>query len=493
MQDQFDGLDAFQPVEPSLLYATFSTRGRPVFRNPAWEAIFGAEPDPWARLSDDDRLLAGQYLKEAVGGSLVTNEIIPVNTSFRDEPMPVLLNFFPVQNPEAPKRTIAVTVTGEVLAEPTSWTASQTQRHRLESLGRMTMGIVHDVNNLLSTVIGYTELMKSEKADINRPGYFDEHIRMIEQAAVDGAGLVARIQQYIRQEKHTRFEPIDLNTLLNDCISLTRPYWFNEPRRQGIAIQTVVEEQPIPPIMGSATELREVFVNLILNAVQAMPRGGSIRLRTSYDKAKGVVVQVSDTGTGMSERVMRRIFEPLFTTKGEHGTGMGLAVSYGIIQEHEGRITVDSKPGKGTTFELVFPAVATTVSDEPVATCRSVEKKARILVVDDDAKVRSVLVKLLNLKGHVVDEVASGMEALDVLTAKTFDIVFTDHGMPEMNGRRLAAEIRTRFPELPIVLVTGDTEIHEDDPNIDHTIAKPFKLDTLQETIQKLVREGISE
>ena len=172
---------------------------------------------------------------------------------------------------------------------------------------------------------------------------------------------------------------------------------------------------------------------------------------------------------------------------------MGLAVSYGIIQEHEGRITVDSKPGKGTTFELVFPAVATTVSDEPVATCRSVEKKARILVVDDDAKVRSVLVKLLNLKGHVVDEVASGMEALDVLTAKTFDIVFTDHGMPEMNGRRLAAEIRTRFPELPIVLVTGDTEIHDDDPNIDHTIAKPFKLDTLQETIQKLVREGISE
>lgn len=491
MQDHDNGLDAFQAVEPRLLYATFSNEGRPVFRNPAWESIFGSEPDPWSRLSGDDRLLAEQYLNDAGKGILATNEIIPVNTSFRDEPMPVLLNFFPVQDPGAPAQTIAITVTGEVLAEPSSWTASQTQRHRLESLGRMTMGIVHDVNNLLSTVIGYTELMKTEKIDLTNPGYFDEHIRMIEQAAFDGAGLVARIQQYIRQEKHTRYESIDLNTLLNDCISLTRPYWFNEPRRQGIAIQTVVEEKTIPQIMGSATELREVFVNLILNAVQAMPHGGSIRLRTSHEKGRGVVVQVSDTGTGMSERVRRRIFEPLFTTKGDQGTGMGLAVSYGIIKEHEGSITVESQPGKGTTFELVLPVATSTAPDEPLATCQAPEKKARVLVVDDDPKVRSVLVKLLHLKGHAIDEVSSGMKALDILAAKTFDIVFTDHGMPEMNGRRLAAEIRMRYPDLPIVMVSGDTEIHENDPNIDCTLAKPFKLDTLQETIQKLVRQGI--
>ncbi len=476
-------------VEPELLVATFLPSGTLISVNPAWESVFGKEADVWQRLPQQDRTQAESYIEGGADGSLATNRLFMVRHPTRDQPLPVLLHFLPVVIPEydmANGQASAVLVTGEVLAEPTSWMLSQTERHRMETLGRMTMGIIHDFNNLLSAVLGHTELLKRIVGEHSGAEGADEHLRTIEQASVDGAALVRRIQQYIRQERERAFEPVDLRRIVEDSVALTKPYWYNEPRRQGIQIDTRLEFESVPRVQGAPSELRDVFVNLILNAVQAMPQGGTITCRVGAVDGK-VVVKISDTGTGMTDRVRARIFEPLFTTKGKRGTGMGLAVCYGTVQDHEGDIDVETSLGYGTTMVLTFPAVETDSIKPESAEDDLRQKSARILVVDDETMVRSVLSRLLAMKGHRVSEAGSGPEALEVLQAESFDLVFTDQGMPEMSGRELARAIRSAMPGLPIVLLTGDTDAGTPDSDVSLVLAKPFRIEELESSIQNLI------
>ena len=482
-----DALDIFKSIEPEILVASFTPEGDVVFRNPAWLAVFGAQDRPWDRLLLDDRQEITQLIREAATGLLSTNQLFLAHLSEREEPLPVLLNILPVHSRTGDDvRISAVLLNGEVLAEPSTWTTSQTVRHRMENLGRMTMGIAHDFNNLLSAMLGHIELLKSTPGG-DEGTALQEHLQAIEHAALDGATLVRKIQQYIRQEKQTDYEPLNLPTLIHDCVVLTRPYWYNEPRRQGIAIDIHLELDAVPPIMGAAAELRDVFVNLILNAVQAMPRGGDITIGTLFEPDRGVQVHITDTGTGMTDPVQERIFEPLFSTKGTRGTGMGLSVCYGIIQEHDGTIEVKSRPGFGTTFTLTLPPAAPPLEapiPEPEAPSG---RRVRILVVDDEPMVRTVLSRLLALKGHTVLEASSGAEALSLTESERFDLVFTDQGMPEMSGRQLARALRRRHRNLPILLLTGDTDAGLPDENVTMVMAKPFKLDTLEATIQQLL------
>ncbi len=485
-------LPALSP-DPELLVATVDAEGAFVRRNKAWMQALGDGAEAWGRLSPEDQSLALQSVAEAASGSLVTNQVFTLAVSHRDEPAPLLLHFLPVPaeaRPGAPPAERgAVMIAGEVLAEPTTWTSSQTQRHRMESLGRMTMGIAHDFNNLLSSILGYTEIMRSSLAEAEGPAALAEHLQTVEQAALDGAALIRKIQQYIRQEKQTHFEPLSVSTLIADCAALTRPYWHNEPRRKGISIDMRLDLAETPPIAGSAAELREVFVNLILNAVQAMPEGGAITWTTAYDAARGaVVVRLQDTGLGIPEHVQPHIFEPLFTTKGDQGTGMGLAVSYGIIQEHDGRIAVESAPGKGARFEMAFPAAGPAPAAAPPPEAAPERRACRILIVDDDRLVRDVLRRLLAMKGHQVAVAAGGDEALAHEALAEADIVFSDLGMPGMNGRQLAERIRRRYPDKPIILLTGDTLTGEPDAFVDLVLPKPFQLDQLERSIQELLR-----
>jgi len=190
----------------------------------------------------------------------------------------------------------------------------------------------------------------------------------------------------------------------------------------------------------------------------------------------------------MSEAIRSRIFEPLFTTKGQDGTGMGLAVSFGIVQEHDGTIAVDTTPGEGTTFVLTFPpAPNDSIPDSTSGDDTSKVSPAAVLVVDDESMVRSVITKLLTLRGHTVHEASSGAEALAMIDATQPDIMFTDYGMPEMSGAELAAAVRDRAPSLPIVLISGDTETDDATPVVDASIDKPFKLNDLQAAIQSFV------
>lgn len=472
----------YHPVEADLLHATCLPDGTVTTRNDAWTALFGAGPELWAFLSEADRPQAWQCVRDAAAGHLVTRQIFPVHRPDRDEPVPVLLHFLPVHLPDG---VTAVSIVGETLAEPTTWVSSQTQRDRMANLGHMTMGIAHDFNNLLSTILGHAELMKTE-GDAHTPAQ-QESLQAIERAALDGAALIRKIQRYIRQEKLSEFEPVHLDALVRDVIALTRPYWYNDPRRKGISIKIKRRLAEVPPILGSPTELREVLVNLVLNAVQAMPHGGDLSIETRHDPATGVQMIVRDTGIGMPDDVRRRIFEPLFTTKGQHGTGMGLAVSYGIIQEHGGTIDVTSAPGEGTTFTLTFPSVAQPDHPDQAPPTTAVTRHARILVVDDEDAVRTVLDRLLTLRGHTIRQAASGPEALRLARSESFDIVFTDQAMPDMSGRQFAHALRQQYPHLPIVLLTGDTDQGTVDDDIDAVLSKPFKVDDLEAVIQSLI------
>jgi len=407
-----------------------------------------------------------------------------VSNPERDIPTPVLLHFVPVPMAVEDGRH-GVAISGEILTEPTSWTEGQTQRHRMETLGRMTMGMAHDFNNLLSGILGHIELWRLESPPDESQ---EHHLTTIEKAAASGADLIARIQRYIRQEAQSVFEPIDLNSLIEDCIQFTRPYWYNEPRRQGIDIEVSLTKADLPPIDGSRAELRDVFVNLILNAIHALPAGGTITFTTQLDGSEAVV-RVADSGTGMPDHVRARVFEPLFSTKGEQGNGMGLAVAAGTMREHGGSISVDSDPGIGTTFTLRFPAALDEedqldshheeASDEPV-------KARSILVVDDEDMVRNVVCRLLRVRGHAAFGVSSGQEALEALDKDPYDLVLTDQGMPGMTGRELARQIRKVLPDMPIMLLTGDTELAVNPAEIDRVLTKPFRIDDVESAIGSL-------
>ena len=263
------------PLATELLVATFSPTGHVMFRNEAWQKLLGNEERVWQDLPKEDQQMAKKAVQEAAAGTLVTNHILFANIENRDQPLPILLHFIPVACNEADRDAPSgVTVTGEVMAEPESWVLSQTQRNRVENVGRMTLGLIHEINNMLTNILGNIEII--DKSDMMPADDIElaDYLKTIRKAAYDGAAMTRSIKKYIRNEKSSDFELLDLSELLQECISFTRPYWYNEPRRQGIHIEALVELRSVPQVMGSAVELKQVFINLITNAVQAMPRGG---------------------------------------------------------------------------------------------------------------------------------------------------------------------------------------------------------------------------
>lgn len=492
-------VDVLPLLAPELLAATVTAKSERLGSNAAWDAVFG-RGTLWERLEPEDGRFAAEYVAEAAAGSMVTHQVFLIVHHHQDLPAPVLLNFLPVRLPDAEPGALPVVITGEVLQEPKRWAADQTKRRRMEMLGQMSMGIAHDFNNLLTSILGHVELLKGSVAGMpDAPYSIAEQLETIQRAGMDGAALVRKIQRYIRYEKQDRFELLDIAAIVDEVASLTRPYWYNEPRREGIEIEIVRELDDVLPIRGVEAELREVFVNLILNAVQAMPTGGTITLRTCVE-AHTAIAEVEDTGTGIPESTRRRIFEPLFTTKGEDGTGMGLTVSHGIVQEHDGSIEVRSIPGKGTRFILRFPVAEP--DDRPKAPVEEGStgegdpgepdpafQTARLLVVDDEEMVRAVTAKLLRLKGHTVKEADGGPRALDLLAEHPFDLVVTDLGMPEMSGSELAYRIRQHHPHLLILLLTGHTDAEDQSEHVDVVVKKPFQIDVLERTIQRLLAQ----
>jgi PAS domain S-box-containing protein len=359
------------------------------------------------------------------------------------------------------------------------------QADKLRALGQLASGVAHNFNNILAAILGHAQLMKRECTDERLTSRLD----IIEKAALDGAQTVKRIQGFGLQQSDEAYETFDVNQLLQDSTTLTRARWQHEAQARGLSYDVTLDLHEVRPVRGAASELREVFVNIILNALDAMPQGGRLRI-ASKQKNGRVRVTFGDSGIGMTREVRQRIFEPFFTTKGVTGMGLGLAVSYSIVERHGGQIDARSIPGRGTTFTITLP------SNYPVASVANatdtiMSKIARVLVVDDDDRVRDVLVGMLKLAGHRADFAQNGREALSRLEHETFDLVFTDLSMPDVDGWALAEEIRRRWPQLKIVMVTGYALQSQNDQRrhrlVNDIISKPIRFDDINTTLSNVL------
>ena len=353
---------------------------------------------------------------------------------------------------------------------------------KLRALGQLASGVAHDFNNSLAAILGRAQLILRRVHD-------EELIRslgIIVTAGEDAAATVRRIQTFARKSVATELELLEVGNLLRDAIEITRTRWQNEALAAGVNVQVVLNAEGESFTLGNASELREVFVNLIVNAVDAMPRGGNLTICCKYENDR-IKLSFADTGTGMKEEVRERIFEPFYTTKGVHGTGLGLAVSYGIIERHQGTISVESQPGKGTTFHIDLP-----MADEQPASARKLEMTSStasrsILVIDDEEFVRETLAEMLADLNHKVQTADGGREALAKIARHHFDVVFTDLAMPEMDGWETARAIRGQRPNLPVVLVTGYGASARPPSNEEDLVAavigKPFDFNQVTATL----------
>jgi CheY-like chemotaxis protein len=301
---------------------------------------------------------------------------------------------------------------------------------------------------------------------------------------------VKRIQDFARQRRDHDFEAVAVDQLLMDVNEITRPRWKDRAQANNVHINLNLQINSHALVLGDPSELREVLVNMVFNAVDAMPEGGKLTLST--DEVDGQIqIAVSDTGTGMSHETRSRVFDPFFTTKGEAGMGLGLAVCYGIIQRHGGSIEIDSEPDQGTTFRISLPkaeeAAAATPADQESVRLRLVRKptKPAILVVDDEAAVRELLVDILETDGYEVTIAENGEQALKEFEQKSFKAVFTDVGMPGMSGWELARIIRERNATIPLAVITGWGESvssnDQEAARVNWVVSKPFAVDRISE------------
>ena len=328
------------------------------------------------------------------------------------------------------------------------------QQERLRALGQMSSGIAHDFNNALHPIVGYAELLK-ELPEIAQSADAMRYLRNILTSATDAAAVVSRLREFYRtREDEDVMVPTDLRGLVRQVADLTRPRWYNEALAEGVRIEMVTELGEVPPMLGHEPQLREAITNLVLNAVDAMPGGGTIVLRTRMDEGR-VTVDVSDTGTGMTEEVRLQCLEPFFTTKGDRGSGLGLGMVYGIVNRHDGLLAITSTVGVGTTMTISFPAAQSRTAVASATVSPTLSSALRVLVVDDKEAARDLVTELLEADGHWVEAVPDGVEALARLAEARFDIVVTDRSMPAMSGDELARTIKESGTPLPVLMITG--------------------------------------
>jgi signal transduction histidine kinase len=321
---------------------------------------------------------------------------------------------------------------------------------KLRALGEMAAGVAHDFNNLLAVIVGRAELLlrRAQGTELSRG------LETIRQAALDGAQTVRRIQEFTRTRRTRPFRHVDLLDVVREVVEMTRPRWKDEAQSGGISYEVWIEGGPIPWVAGRPEELREVFTNLLTNALEAMSAGGRLVFGLGVQDGT-VVATVRDTGRGMAPETARRVFEPFFTTKGPQGSGLGLSVVWGIVNRHGGTVEVISQPGEGTTFTVRLPVARSLPEPPPGPDHARPARPARILVIDDEAGVREVLRELLGGEGYTVVAASDGPAGLALWETEPVDLVLSDVSMPAMSGWEVAEACHARFPDIPVGLITG--------------------------------------
>ena len=341
---------------------------------------------------------------------------------------------------------------------------------RLRAVGELSAGVSHNLNNILTGILGPAQMLEMMTDD---PEVF-RHTGVIIASALRARDLVHRLHLSTRGIEEGKLRSVQLNAIVREAVLASRPRWKDESEAKGIALEVVTDLDDVPPIRGTESSLLDIFVNLIFNAVDAMPEGGAIAICTKRD-AEVVLVTVSDTGMGMDEETGRRIFEPFFTTKMDVGSGLGLSTAYGAVTRWGGSMDVESAPGAGATFTIRFPVWTEPELKNPIAEEAGYGRRGKVLVVEDDETVCSVLSSVLE-GHHEVICVQDGPRALEVFALGAFDVALIDLGMPGMPGDRVLRAMRRGDAALASVLITG-WELDEDDPRLslfDFQIRKPF-------------------
>jgi len=364
------------------------------------------------------------------------------------------------------------------------------QAQRLSAIGEITSGVAHDFNNSLQGILGNIELALL----INNSPQVKDCLEAIKRSAIDAASRIQQLQRFSGKGKgRYDFEDVDVNLLVDDVVSQSKPLWKDECERVGIRIEIVKNYAGKGlKVYANAGELRSVIFNLIRNSVQAMPSGGVLTFETERTE-KGVCIAVTDTGTGMNEETRAKIFQPFFTTKGfDHGKGLGMSTSYAIVKEHGGDIYVKkSVSGKGTSIAIILPCSITKEPrlKETVAGC---EGSARVLWVDDDEIIRITGKALFEKLKHSADIAASGEEALSLLRKNRYDLMITDIGMPNMNGWQLAERIKGQYPDMKVAVVTGwgaNISLEEKEKyGVGYVFGKPIHIEQLRQLVDEVLK-----
>jgi signal transduction histidine kinase/FixJ family two-component response regulator len=381
------------------------------------------------------------------------------------------------------------------------------QQERLRALGQMASGVAHDINNAISPIALYTESLLEHEPSLSDRAR--SYLRTIQRAIADVAQTVTRMREFYRQrDQESDLQPLDLNEMVDQALTLTRARWSDMTQERGVVIDVRTElARGAPKVLGTESDIRDALTNLIFNAVDAMPSGGTLTVRTrEIERSAGVAgfaLEVSDTGSGMDEETRRRCIEPFFTTKGERGTGMGLAMVYGMAKRHGAQIEIDSAVGQGTTIRITFSIAGEHTASAPEEPSLIVAStRQRLLVIDDDPLLREALFRILEGEGHEVTTMDGGQAGIDAFTeahqsGQPFDAVMTDLGMPYVDGRSVAAAVKKLSPGTPVILLTGwgqrlNTE-QSVPANVDVLLSKPPKLPELRRTLAQIQKAAVAQ
>ncbi|MGA3283745.1 MAG: ATP-binding protein [Verrucomicrobiota bacterium] len=381
------------------------------------------------------------------------------------------------------------------------------QQERLRALGQMASGVAHDVNNALSPIVAYSELLLSTVPDLSENAR--HYLQTINKSGDDIAHIVARMREFYRRRSDSeQLTKVNMNQIIEEVIELTRPRWRDVSQREGISIHIEHEfESDLPLLLSDPTELREALFNLIFNAVDALPQGGTITLvtRSVIRPARGenlsperqIQVEVRDNGVGMDEKTRQHCLEPFFSTKATRGgTGLGLAMVYGMMQRHEGTIEIDSAPGRGTSVRLSFPIREKTspAAESPVSQVNK-KRSLRILCIDDESQIQELLKICLTSLKHRVTTASSGKQGVEMFRAamrkkQPYETVITDLGMPDIDGQQVARTIKAESPGTPVIMMTGWGSVMKDEEElvagVDAVVGKPPRIGELNNLLLKL-------
>ena len=386
----------------------------------------------------------------------------------------------------------------QALSELTQAQQRVLEQERWLAVRTLASGVAHDLNNALAPVRGYVELLQMlpEGAIISQE--VRERLTIIRNGTMDAAAVIRRLRELYRADAvDPERLPIELAAVAERAIDLARPRWKDQALLQGRVIHVTLN--PEGPAVARAVEedLSEAVLNLVINAVDAILDDGSntgphhIELRTAQS-GPHCILEVEDDGPGMSEAVHQRCLEPFYTTKGARGTGLGLAMVHRVVQQHQGRLTLRTAPGEGATWRLELPRSEQALMPRPAQP--SAPAPVRILVVEDEPAVRLLLEELLQQDEHTVVTVPDGHQALEAVANAAYDLVLTDYAMPGMSGKELALALKSRWPELPVIMISGFGDLIAGTAGcpeaVDVLLPKPVGLTELRRAVTKALKAG---